>query len=143
MSKSILYIPNYIFEDINNQIPVSQGVDITKGCIGVLNPDYFYIIFKNSDNTRYYQATINTEDYLDGYYVSKVSWSSSMPAKCYNNSQTNINTGTYFDSINYSSEYYYHPRFDSILVIFFIIVLLCFYFPYRIFSRAFGRWLKL
>lgn len=142
MNKSVLYIPKYIFDDINNQIPITQGVDITKGCIGTLNATSFNLYFKNSDGTRYYNAAINTLDYLDGYYISQVNWSSSVPSRCYNSSQTNVITNTSFDSVNYSSEYYYHPRFDSILVIFFIITLVCIYFPYKIFSRAFGRWLK-
>lgn len=45
-------------------------------------------------------------------------------------------------SSNLTSDFYYRNDFDSILVIFFIITLLCIYFPYKIFSRAFGRWLK-
>lgn len=37
---------------------------------------------------------------------------------------------------------YYRNDFDSILVIVFILLIICFYFPYRIISRLFGRWLK-
>lgn len=42
----------------------------------------------------------------------------------------------------FTTNVFYRNDFDSILVIFFILVLICFYFPFRIFSRFFGRWLK-
>lgn len=37
---------------------------------------------------------------------------------------------------------FYRNDLDSILIIFFILLLICFYFPYRLISRMFGRWLK-
>lgn len=43
---------------------------------------------------------------------------------------------------DFTDDYFYRIDFDSILVIFFIISILCFYFPYHIFSRAFGRFLS-
>lgn len=42
----------------------------------------------------------------------------------------------------FTTNVFYRNDIDSILIIFFIILLICFYFPYRIISRAFGRWLK-
>lgn len=56
--------------------------------------------------------------------------------------------GSYSYSVNCSSDYkltsnvFYRNDLDSILICFFIISLVCFYFPARIFSRVFGRWLK-
>ena len=44
------------------------------------------------------------------------------------------------DSI--TNDFYYRNDFDSICIIFLTIVLFCFYFPFKIISRAFGRWLK-
>lgn len=38
---------------------------------------------------------------------------------------------------------YYRNDLDSILVCFIIIIIFCFYFPYRLISRMFGRWLKI
>lgn len=38
---------------------------------------------------------------------------------------------------------YYRNDFDSIIIIFFILLIICFYFPYKIISRMLGRWLKL
>ena len=37
---------------------------------------------------------------------------------------------------------FYRNDFDQIMIIFFLILMICFYFPYRVISRAFGRWLK-
>lgn len=38
---------------------------------------------------------------------------------------------------------YYRNDIDKILLCFIIIVIFCFYFPYKIISRLFGRWLRL
>lgn len=46
-------------------------------------------------------------------------------------------------SDNITTDFYYRNDLDKILVIFFIIAIICIYLPYKIFSRAFGRWLKL
>lgn len=42
-----------------------------------------------------------------------------------------------------TNDFYYRNDLMDILVCFFIIVLFCFYFPYKIFARLFGRWLKI
>ena len=49
---------------------------------------------------------------------------------------------TCYSSNDLTTNVYYRNDLDSILICFFIIVLICFYFPYRLISRAFGRWLK-
>lgn len=46
------------------------------------------------------------------------------------------------NSNNFTDNVFYRTDFDKILVIFFILLIICFYFPYRIISRLFGRWLK-
>lgn len=45
-------------------------------------------------------------------------------------------------SDNISTDYWYRNDFDSILVILFILLIICIYFPIRLISRIFGRWLK-
>lgn len=42
----------------------------------------------------------------------------------------------------FTTNVYYRNDIDQILVIFLILSLICFYFPYRIIARAFGRWFK-
>lgn len=57
-----------------------------------------------------------------------------------NYGQTNVvcdNLNTYTDNV------YYRYDMPNILIMFFIIIIICFWFPYRIFSRAFGRWLRI
>lgn len=46
-------------------------------------------------------------------------------------------------SDNITTDFYYRNDLSDILVCFIIIVIFCIYFPYRLFSRMFGRWLKL
>lgn len=38
---------------------------------------------------------------------------------------------------------FYRNDIDKILIIFLIILIICFYFPYKIIARALGRWFKL
>lgn len=38
---------------------------------------------------------------------------------------------------------YYRNDFDSILIIFIILIIFCFYYPFKIIGRAFGRWLRI
>ena len=49
---------------------------------------------------------------------------------------------TYDTYTTYTTDIYYRNDIDSILCIFFILLLIMFYFPYRIISRMFGRWFK-
>lgn len=42
----------------------------------------------------------------------------------------------------FTTNVFYRNDMADILVMFFIILLVCFYFPYRLISRMFGRWLK-
>lgn len=42
-----------------------------------------------------------------------------------------------------TNEYVYRNDFDSILICFFILLILLIYLPYRIISRFTGRWLKI
>lgn len=46
------------------------------------------------------------------------------------------------DNSIFTTEVYYRNDFDKIIIITFILILLLLYFPYRIVSRCFGRWLK-
>lgn len=46
-------------------------------------------------------------------------------------------------SSSISNDVYYRNDFDQILIIFFILSIFIVWLPYKIFSRFFGRWLKL
>ena len=42
-----------------------------------------------------------------------------------------------------TNDVYYRQDFSNILIIFLILMIFCFYFPYKVISRVFGKWLKL
>ena len=44
---------------------------------------------------------------------------------------------------NFTTDYYYRFDFSDIVIIFLVFSLIVIYVPYKIISRAFGRWLKL
>ncbi len=46
-------------------------------------------------------------------------------------------------SNNITNEVYYRNDFDSILIIFLVLFIFIICLPYKIMSRAFGRWLKI
>lgn len=49
---------------------------------------------------------------------------------------------TCISSERITTNVFYRNDLMDILIVFFIILLICFYFPYRIISRIFGGWLK-
>lgn len=76
----------------------------------------------------------NTMNYIDYYinshYLSK-------------NGHLDVFDETCLSQSNLTSDFYYRNDLFEILGCFIIIALFCFYFPYKIISRGFGRWLKL
>lgn len=90
----------------------------------VVNENYVRV-YTNTQHTNY------TDVYFkSGYYLRQGST---------NLAPSNLvcdNLNSYTDNIFY--------RFDmsNTLMIFLIISIVCFWFPFKIFSRAFGRWLR-
>ena len=99
------------------------------------------VVVRDSNVIRVYDSTpsINTTiNYTDYYYNSHY-----MQTK---GSQSFSNYSTIpvcLSASDVTTDVYYRLDLDNILVCFFIIVIICFYFPFRIISRMFGRWLKL
>lgn len=94
----------------------------------------------NSDIIRVYNSTPShntTISYKDYYIKSNY---------IYNNGTTTFSNystlPTCINSNRITTDVWYRNDIDSILVIFFILLIICFYFPYRIISRMFGRWFK-
>lgn len=90
---------------------------------------------------RVYQKkpTINTQisyvDYfVDSHYIQR---SGVQQFQSYNYNVTCVNDGIV------TTDFYYRADFNEILVCFFIISIFIIYLPYKLISRAFGRWLKL
>lgn len=94
----------------------------------------------NTDIIRVYESqpqhnsTIRYKDYYikSSYIYNEGSTSFSS----YSTLPVCINTNRITTNVMYRND------IDSIMVVFFILLLICFYFPYRIIARMFGRWLK-
>ena len=106
-----------------------------------INANYSYVLSSNSyqvrtNNNCYTQYTSTYCDCYDIYYNNDYLVSNSYSCTISNNSHI-------IDYTNFTDNFYYRLDFDKILIIFFIIVLLCYYLAFKPISRAFGRWLKL
>lgn len=105
------------------------------------NTDYKCFVVHSDSVIRAYKTipTYNSDvDYRDYYYTSNYLYRDGVQS-----------FGTYstlpicLSNDVLTTSVYYRNDFDSILVITFILLIICFYFPYKIISRLFGRWLKL
>lgn len=113
MSK--IYVPSYT----NNS------------CVHIIDKDTIRVYESVPQNDNY----SNYVDYfINSHYLS------------YEDSQffdTNDSIPTCESISNITSEFYYRNDLLDILCCFIILSLFCIYMPYKIISRAFGRWLKL
>lgn len=98
-----------------------------------------YVTRDNGNTIRAYetQPTVNstvnyTDYYVNAHYLYNVG----------TQQFTQYSTIPTCMGATFTDNVYYRNDFDQILVIFFILLIICFYFPYRIISRMFGRWLK-
>lgn len=103
----------------------------SNSCVVVLDKDTIRVY----DNQPLdFQEVNYTDYYINSHYLSKsgsiVYGDSSFIDSCISNNDL-------------TSDSFYRNDIDSILIIFFILTIFCIYFPYKIFSRAFGRWFKL
>ena len=92
-------------------------------------------VIRGYDRQPAYNTSYNARDYyINSDYIfrdTSGTWSS------YSNLPICLSSNTITNS------YLYRTDLDKILVCFIILVVFCIYFPYKIISRAFGRWLKL
>lgn len=94
----------------------------------------------NTDIIRVYdsQPRNNTTIAYKDYYIKS--------SYIYNEGSTTFSSyttlPTCINSNRITTNVMYRNDMPDILVMFMIISIFCFYFPYRIISRAFGRWLK-
>lgn len=98
-------------------------------------------VVNSADTIRAYSSvptqnsTINYRDYyFNGAYLYKdgvqsFSQYSTLPI-CISSSEISHNV-------------FYRNDIDRILITFIILLIICFYFPYKIIARALGRWFKL
>lgn len=103
----------------------------------VPNKDYACYVVINSDTIRAYSniPRLNSSSSYRDYYINSnylyqdgtQSWGN------YSTLPVCLNTN------NLTDEVYYRNDFDSILVIFLIMCIFCFYIPLKIFSKIFKR----
>ena len=108
--------------------------------IYIPNTNYACLYMVDKDTLRAYDSMPNynssssyTDYFINSHYLTRTgtqSWG-------------NYSTLPQCSQEAFTTNVFYRNDFDSILVIFFILLIVCFYFPYRIIARMFGRWLKL
>lgn len=98
------------------------------------------LVVRDSNTIRVYQnqPTQNSNVNYTDYYINS-SYLSNSGVQNFSQYST---IPTCVSSSDITTNVYYRLDFDKISVITFILLLICFYFPYRIISRMFGRWLK-
>lgn len=94
----------------------------------------------NSTTIRVFdrQPAVNSSaNYIDYYYNSNYLFTKGQQSW-----GSYATTPTCLQSSEITSNVFYRNDIDKVLICFIIILFICFYFPYKIISRLFGRWLK-
>lgn len=100
-------------------------------CVYILNSD----IIRVYETQPTFDSYINYTDYFyNSHYMSTTN------SQYFSNADI-IPTCENLDNI--TNEFYYRNDLFDILGSFIILSIFCIYMPYKIISRAFGRWLKL
>ena len=104
-------------------------------CVRVLDRHTLRVYTDNFE----YNKNINYYDlYLDEHYMQNFGtewfW--------YNDHNNHSNFPPCVSMNDVTDDFYYRNDFDSILIIFLIISIFVFLIPFKVFSRLFGRWLK-
>lgn len=100
----------------------------------------YSVIDKDTIRAYYTQPQLDSSSeyvdfYINSHYLQKTGtqswgqWNSSLPI-CVSKS-------------SFTNDIYYRNDFDSVLIIFLILFIFIIVLPYKIMSRAFGRWLKI
>lgn len=99
---------------------------------------YKCVVVQNSTTLRAYKSqprNNSSSDYRDYYYTSNYVYTDG------NQSWGNYSTLPVCLSTNdLTNDYYYRNDFPQILLMFLIIVIFSFWFPWRILTRMFRRW---
>lgn len=106
----------------------------------LINSNYTYYINNNYITIRTNKNCYNNYNstYCDCYDIfPNLDYAITNAYSCYSSSTHSIS----YD--NFTSDYWYRLNIDKSLIIFSIIFIFGFLFPYKIISRCFGRWLKI
>lgn len=97
------------------------------------------VVLQNSTTIRVYETRPSynsTVSYTDYYFTSNYYFNTG--TQTFSNYTTLPTCRT-----DITTNFYYRYDFDKIMIIFIIIVILCYYLAFKPVSRLFGRWLKL
>lgn len=87
----------------------------------------------NQNYIRVYATTHNSNNTVYDIYVNQ--------DYQVRRSTSGYSSSTYCDNINtYTDEIYYRVDFPQIILMFFLLVVICFYTPWKILLRMFRRW---
>lgn len=104
------------------------------------NTSYACYVVQNEEVIRAYEEKPrqnSTIDYRDYYIKSDYIYRDGYQTfSSYSTLPTCLNSNVITDDV------YYRLDFPNILLSFFILLILCFYFPYRVISRILGKWGK-
>lgn len=103
----------------------------TSNCAYIYSTD----IIRKYDSIPRNNSTISYTD----YYI-KSSYISNRGSTTFGQYST---LPTCITSDKITTNIFYRNDIADIMVVFFILLYVCFYFPYKIISRMFGRWLKI
>lgn len=114
----------------NIYLPIENVNDFA--CYSVLDKDTIraYYTQPQLDSSSNY-----VDFYINSHYLQKTGtqswgqWNNSLP--------------TCLSKSSFTNDVYYRNDFDSVLIIFLILFIFIIVLPYKIMSRAFGRWLKI
>ena len=98
-----------------------------------INDTYYVVRTNNNCYTNY------SRQYCDCYNVYPKN--DYLVSGSYSCDTTNVSAVVSYD--NFTSSYWYRSDMPQILLMFLILIIFIVYFPYRIISRLFGRWLKI
>lgn len=86
-----------------------------------------------SSMPQYNQSVGYTDFYINSHYIYKTG----------SQQFGNYSTLPTCSNESFTTNVFYRNDIDGIMITFFILLLVCFLFPYKLISRAFGRWLKI
>lgn len=110
-----------------------------------LEDNHCYVVLNSTTIREYYQKPYNPNynnqisiQYRDYFYNSNYLYQDG-----FQNFSSYSTLPVCLDKNDLTTDFYYRNDIADILIIFVILAIFIIYLPYKIFSRFFGRWLKL
>lgn len=137
-----IYAKKVIEDKLHQQYRDRYELDYSTACITSITNNYerYNIQIKGCDDEysppqcTYLSFTIQYQEGL-GQFITyqNITNNGASPTSCIIGS----------NSLDITDNPFYYSKIDGVMIIFFVICIVCFWFPFKIFSRAFGRWFKI